>query len=1141
LPSPLARLLTLVCLATLCGCSDLQPTPRHAPRVVDGAIDLSAWDFRRDGPVALLGAWDFFWQTSPETMPAVVTAPAVHRCRTPGFWSQCGAWADEGRATYRLRVRLPADAPPLWLERAYADVAQRTWVSTVAGGDASTPLLLLLQSGVLADTPAGETPATRYTAGPIPGAREVVLLSEVSNHSYAHGGFGTEAWIGSAVDIQRRRADARARDFFLAGLIGVIGLYQLAQFALRRSERAPLWFGLFCLVMAVRAIERGRHLEDLFPDDDVWALAKRVEYLGFYVGAPLFVRYLEGVLGALRWPRVGLVLQLGFGALAAAVVLLPVRLFSWTPIPAELWLVATLVWLLAELGAALLRSDADRSLWIVLGGFLAIAAAVVLDILSNEQILAFPRLTPAGIAGFVFAQAFVLAVGNARARSTAESLSRELLRMSKLKDEFLANTSHELRTPLHGVIGLGQALLDGVRGPLSTPQASDLALIVQSAQRLGALINDILDFEKIKHHELALRLTAVDIHSIADVVVTFSRTLTRPGVAVVLDVPVDLPLVRGDEARLQQVLFNLVGNAVKFTHEGQIRVRAARDGDRLVVAVSDTGIGIPRERQTDIFRPFEQGDGSTARVYGGTGLGLSITQRLVELHGGSLGVDSEPGRGSTFSFTLPLAPVVEPAEGDAPPGADAAADSDVAASAPPPALLPPRGMPVAPLPPAPLAAAVDDTASPVGPASPLVAASSSTGAEIQVLIVDDEPVNLRVLDSYLQQTGYRVHVAAGGHEALSLLDAGLRPDIVLLDVMMPRMSGYTLCARLRARWPAHTVPVVLITAKGQTADIIDGFAAGANDYILKPVNRAELLARIQTHLQLAKMSSAAGRFVPFEFLDILNKRSLVDVRRGDHAQKELSILFSDIRSFTTLLEGLDPQQSFAFINEYLERMEIPIKRHHGFIDSYIGDAIMALFDGSPDDAVRAGIGKLEALHAYNAERARRGQRALRIGIGVNTGPLMLGTIGGATRINCGVIGDAVNLAARIEGMTKLYGASLLISEHTFAGLADATAYATRVVDRVRVKGKTKPVTIHEVLDGSPPALQEQKRAAAARFAEALDRYAHGAFDDAERLFAACAAAAPDDEAVVLYRERCRALRAAGAPAGWDGVFDLQTK
>ncbi len=217
----------------------------------------------------------------------------------------------------------------------------------------------------------------------------------------------------------------------------------------------------------------------------------------------------------------------------------------------------------------------------------------------------------------------------------------------------------------------------------------------------------------------------------------------------------------------------------------------------------------------------------------------------------------------------------------------------------------------------------------------------------------------------------------------------------------------------------------------------------------------------RTILDLKRTNLSIERFVPHAFLAMIGKPSIVEVELGDNRRERMTILFADIRSFTTLSEAMAPDENFAFINAYLERMGPVIRAHGGFIDKYIGDAIMALFPGA-DAAVRAGLGMLAALDGFNVERRAAGLTPIAIGIGINTGLLMLGTIGEKDRMDGTVIADAVNLAARVESLTKEYGAPLLISEYTLQELADPEAYDISPVDVVVVKGKTRPVAIHAV-------------------------------------------------------------------------------
>ncbi|MEG5059934.1 PAS domain S-box protein [Microcoleus sp. A2-C5] len=275
-----------------------------------------------------------------------------------------------------------------------------------------------------------------------------------------------------------------------------------------------------------------------------------------------------------------------------------------------------------------------------------------------------------------------------------------------------------------------------------------------------------------------------------------------------------------------------------------------------------------------------------------------------------------------------------------------------------------------------------------------------------------------------------------------------------------------------------------------------------------------------------KLTDAYGRFVPHQFLHFLGYESILDVKLGDQVQKEMSVLFSDIRDFTALSELMNPEENFQFINAYLSRMEPAITENFGFIDKYIGDAIMALFNGSADDAVKAGIAMLEQLNDYNSSRSQPDRPPLQIGIGINTGSLMLGTVGGQNRMDSTVISDAVNLASRVENLTKEYGVSMLITHNTFIQLTDV--YDFRLIDRVTVKGKSRMVTIYEVFAADPPELRQKKLETKTIFEQGLVFYNSDRFVEATRLFSACLQVNPRDKVAQIYMQRC--VKRAIAPA-----------
>jgi two-component system sensor histidine kinase ChiS len=694
------------------------------------------------------------------------------------------------------------------------------------------------------------------------------------------------------------------------------------------------------------------------------------------------------------------------------------------------------------------------------------------------------------------------------ARKAQEEMISNLKALDELKDQFLANTSHELRTPLHGMIGLADSLLAGAAGALPERAEQSLAMIVRSGQRLTHLVNGILDFSRMSHGQVVLELQAVDLRSEVEAVLALSRPLAdRRGIELRDLVLEDLPAVRADENRLQQILLNLVGNAIKFTPAGSVTVEAERLDDWIAISVTDTGIGIRQEEAERIFGYFEQALRGRDAAQEGAGLGLAITRRLVELHGGEISLDSTPGKGSRFTFTLPVT-MERPS---ALPGEPPVAEDRMLE----------------------LEASSGEESVPV-----LAEIRTPVGGEWRVLAVDDNAINLAVIQNHLAAHGISVTTASSGQAALARIDRERNFDLVLLDVMMPEMTGYELCERIRAEHSASELPVVLITARTQVADLVKGFEAGANDYLTKPFSRSELLARIRTHIELSRTNKAYARFVPHEFLRLLGKERIEDVERGDQVQRRMSVLFADIRGFTTISENMSPRENFNFINSYLGRMGPIIRESGGFIDKYMGDGIMAIFPEDGADALRAAIGMNRELYRYNGHRANCGYRPIGLGIGIHFGNIMLGTVGEQERMDGTVISSDVNLASRLESLTKHFRVPVICSGDVLSLLGSREKIAHRHLGRVLLKGKHRAVDAYDVFEGEQLERRSRKLATRATFEQAVEAFSQGELARAERGFRAVRGRDPEDYAARYYEERCAQLLQFGTPEGWDGTLDV---
>lgn len=695
-------------------------------------------------------------------------------------------------------------------------------------------------------------------------------------------------------------------------------------------------------------------------------------------------------------------------------------------------------------------------------------------------------------------------------RRISEETIVHLKNLNRLKDEFLANTSHELRTPLNGIIGISESLLSGVCGTLDTKVMANLDLIAISSRRLAGLVDTLLDHAKLKKETLDVDLKPADVagHVRTVVETMHAEVHKKPGLRIDCDFPEDLPLVMADEGQLQQILYNLVGNAIKFTKQGQITVGARNIDEMVEIYVADEGIGIAPEKHEAIFNSFEQADGSTQREYGGTGLGLTITKSLVQLMGGTMRLESELGKGATFYFTLKIA-----AENAALPVPEAEPDQMVSGNT---VLRERRRTPPDTLP-------NSNRFSPKHFSNfdqqnqPEVHQPEARFlAGLHVLVVDDDEINLHVIRNILIGGRGQITTCLSGPEALHFLDNNPPPNIVLLDIMMPQMSGYEVCERIRKKYSSKVLPVIYLTAKNHADDLQQGFESGGNDYLVKPINRVELLNRMKHHLELSKYFNLTDMFVPHDMIHLTGREDILDLNLGDSRRVNIVTFFSDIRSFTNMSEKVSSEDMVKFINSYFGQVVPIIQFYNGMIDKFIGDAVMAIFD-HPDNAALAAVFMFEQIGDYNKARRLRGRDDIAIGVGFYQNDVNIACVGSDSRLNVTFMGDAVNVAARLESLSKNFDHAIVTTRSTSDNF-EKPYFLTEDRETTQLKGREAGTDVAVV---DPHGTLKEMRTRLGymdTFTKARAAFEEKSYVEALELFRKCAAKNDRDYTVYRYSQ-----------------------
>ena len=611
-----------------------------------------------------------------------------------------------------------------------------------------------------------------------------------------------------------------------------------------------------------------------------------------------------------------------------------------------------------------------------------------------------------------------------------KTVNDQLQELDRLKSEFFANVSHEFRTPLTLTLGAFQTLLKGA----PTSDARELIKAgLRNTSRLLFLINELLDLAKFNSGLMELRKQAVDFTAVVRMVAANFESGERRRIHFRgMNVPIPL---EADANQMKKVLYNLLANAFKFSDpdKGQVWMRLDSKADWVELEVEDNGIGIPGDQLQRIFDRFTQVEGSTTRRYEGTGIGLALVKEIVTAHKGKITVESEVGRGSTFTIMLPRG--------------NASLDTIVTLEENEALFLP-----------------VPETALPEE--AKLWPAASE---EPPLLLVADDNADMRAYLARLLHRQYRIVLVKDGIEGLEQAKT-LHPDLIITDVMMPRMSGYDLLKAIRADRSLRSIPVIMLTARVGTEARVESWETGADDYIAKPFDENEILARVNNLIraraqerELARLQKEKiGRFLPPNIADMIVSGEHEDFLKGH--RKEITVVFIDLRGFTAFVENRAPEEVMTTLREYQTAMGHLVSEYGGTLERFIGDAVMVYFNdplpcpNHAQQAVKMAIAMRWAIHSLQEEWKKRGIQ-LGAGIGIATGYATIGAVGFEDRLDYAAIGPVTNLAARL--CSEAQHGQILISDRVLPLVKELIN--AEPIGELTLKGIQRPVAVSQVV------------------------------------------------------------------------------
>lgn len=777
------------------------------PTATNGYLDLSSWNLDTDGNIKLDGEWEFYWNEllSPENFDTATNLKA-HLIEIPVAWNKAESFdlTAKGYATFRLNIKT-SDSDKNKILALNIPVITSSYKIWVNDEE-------LTEVGEVATK---KDEATQYVKKNSiifkHDSNELILTIQVSNYSYSVGGIIQSIRFGIDENILSERDVNLIIQMIILGLNFSIGIYHFILFLKNRKNTSYGWFSLLTIAISLFNLIIQNNMYIFSPK---WFLSGPGSRTMIFVICLLYISWMGFIKRVfpeeMRDSLFYIIKKVSIAQFILAVIL-PLELLSSYVI--YLQAIAGGVAYISILTIYKAIKNKREGAYLIFIGCLVVLGISINDILYSKYIINTLYLSDIGLSLMLVLQTIFLSTKLSKEYKSLESFSQNFLNLDEYKD-------------------------------------------------------DIIDFSNLKNNDIILNLKKIDLAPIIDVVLTIVGNIRNSNkINIISKLHQESIFINADEGRVQQILYNIIGNALKYTDEGFVTIETKLKDGFVIVSISDTGIGITKQKFSSIFKSIEKVDYSISSEYGGTGLGLSISKNLVELHGGEIWGDSKLGQGTTFHFSIPAYK------------ADIEANNISNKSC--------KGNYK-------IKRYSDEKYVP-GYAQLLIN-SFTPDTDARILIVDDEPTNIQKLYSYLRLSNYNVEVSTSGEDALNKIDKNdNKYDIILLDIMMPKMSGYEVCENIRKTYSKYELPIILMSAENHPDYIITGFKVGANDYITKPFEKIESLARIKTIVSLSKSFAKTKK-------QMQENENLV--KEIFHTQEEIIIMLGDIAESKSNESGL---------------------------------------------------------------------------------------------------------------------------------------------------------------------------------------------------------------------------------------------